>query len=412
MAIAHITVGDVDSISKINQAIDKANLVDDKLTNNSASERILGRSTSGTGAVELLTASGGLEIASGTVRIEDGGVGAAKLASKVATNAKLADMATKTYKGRTSSGTGAPEDLTVAQMKSDLGITAAEQAINAEESARETADQGLQSQINTKAETTALTAAVHSLQSQIDDRATTLALSAEAEARQDADAGLQEKIDAESEEREAEDGKRPLYGQVSPPFRPGEATRYFTSAEDGDPITLQPMSDSVASASPFGKVAALNGAGTIAPISAWRIEPGHVYRVRFVVQRSVDTDDPSNDAVRLGVRWLKADKTGVSTTELANLLDLTVSDGRVEYIFTLATTGASDIDAVSPAGAVYFRPLVRTFGGGVTHVEVIQVVDATDALVWSPNVEMLQRQIASLAAQIQTLSDRVQTLES
>lgn len=36
------------------------------------------------------------------------------------TNAKLADMATKTYKGRTSSGTGDPEDVAVATVCADL----------------------------------------------------------------------------------------------------------------------------------------------------------------------------------------------------------------------------------------------------------------------------------------------------
>ena len=42
-------------------------------------------------------------------------------ANKV-TNAKLAQMPTKTYKGRTSSGTGNAEDLTVSQVKADLAI--------------------------------------------------------------------------------------------------------------------------------------------------------------------------------------------------------------------------------------------------------------------------------------------------
>jgi microcystin-dependent protein len=39
------------------------------------------------------------------------------------TNAKLANMATKTYKGRTSATTGSPEDVSVATLKSDLSLT-------------------------------------------------------------------------------------------------------------------------------------------------------------------------------------------------------------------------------------------------------------------------------------------------
>jgi hypothetical protein len=50
------------------------------------------------------------------------------LADNVVTNAKLADVATATFKGRTSAGTGDPEDMTVAQAAALLqgdGMTAA-----------------------------------------------------------------------------------------------------------------------------------------------------------------------------------------------------------------------------------------------------------------------------------------------
>ncbi len=40
----------------------------------------------------------------------------------VVTNAKMADMATKTYKGRTSALTGVPEDVAVATLKADLSL--------------------------------------------------------------------------------------------------------------------------------------------------------------------------------------------------------------------------------------------------------------------------------------------------
>lgn len=45
------------------------------------------------------------------------------IAAGAVTNAKLATVSTATFKGRTSAGTGAPEDLTVAQAKTLLAIT-------------------------------------------------------------------------------------------------------------------------------------------------------------------------------------------------------------------------------------------------------------------------------------------------
>lgn len=45
------------------------------------------------------------------------------IANDAVTNAKMANMATKTYKGRTSASTGDPEDVPVSTLKSDLALT-------------------------------------------------------------------------------------------------------------------------------------------------------------------------------------------------------------------------------------------------------------------------------------------------
>jgi hypothetical protein len=50
------------------------------------------------------------------------GATALTIANNAVTNAKAADMATKTYKGRTSAATGDPEDVPVATLKADLAL--------------------------------------------------------------------------------------------------------------------------------------------------------------------------------------------------------------------------------------------------------------------------------------------------
>lgn len=345
MAIGHILTGDTSSISKINAAIDKANLVDNKADTTALAAEVTAR--------------------------------AAALTAEASTRAA---------------------------------------AVSAEAAARAAADNNLQAAISN---------VVGDLAQEVSSRAQAVAGeaqkraaadSAEAKARTSADeAEIQARqlaVSAEASARTIADSRRPEFGQSTCPIRPGEAIRFFTGSLEGNPTDVIPLPDSMVASSSSGLVARLSGAGIIAPVAVWRIEPAHVYRVRFVVRRETDTEDPSNDAVRLGVRWLNSNRTGATATDLANILDFTVSDGRAEYTFSVAATDAPDVDAAPPAGAVYFRPFVRTFGGGVTHVEVIEVVDATSSAVWSPDVDLINREIASLTAQVQALADRVMALEA
>ena len=88
-----------------------------------ATARILGRTTAGAGATEELSAGAGLTLAGGALgraaltgdvtAAADGN--ATTISDNVVTNAKLADVATATFKGRTTAGTGDPEDLTATQ---------------------------------------------------------------------------------------------------------------------------------------------------------------------------------------------------------------------------------------------------------------------------------------------------------
>ena len=64
------------------------------------------------------------------------------IAAAVVTNAKLANVATSTFKGRITAATGVPEDLTVAQVKTVLAYTPADigAATSAQANATHTGD--------------------------------------------------------------------------------------------------------------------------------------------------------------------------------------------------------------------------------------------------------------------------------
>lgn len=102
-----------------------------------ATQTFKGRTSSGTGNVEDLTVAQaktllgitGTNTGDQTITLTGDvtGSGTASFATTIAgnavTNAKLAQIATQTFKGRTSAGTGNVEDLTIAQTKTLLNLT-------------------------------------------------------------------------------------------------------------------------------------------------------------------------------------------------------------------------------------------------------------------------------------------------
>lgn len=95
-------------------------------------DKLLGRDTAGTGAAEEIAVGGGIEFTGGpgiqrSALTGDvtasAGSGSTTIANSAVSNAKQADMADSTIKGRAAgAGTGAPTDLTAAQVLAILGI--------------------------------------------------------------------------------------------------------------------------------------------------------------------------------------------------------------------------------------------------------------------------------------------------
>lgn len=200
--------------------------------------------------------------------------------------------------------------------------------------------------------------------------------------------------------------RRATYGEIVAKARPGESGNFFSFTLDGAPNTLSPLTGKVVSDD--GNVAALSGAGLVVSMAAYRIEPARRYRPRYVVRRNVNPGDPAGDAVRLSIRYLDENFVGLSSQVMQDVLDLSTSNGRQEYSFVISTVGGGDVDFVVPAGAVYARPFVQTFGSdGVTHVEIVDLFDLTETVNWSPDVSAFAAQVAILQESVESVSGNV-----
>ena len=185
--------------------------------------------------------------------------------------------------------------------------------------------------------------------------------------------------------------------------RLGGAGRRATSDLDGDSAEVDAIETRIVDPALGDAIVVSNG--YVAPIVAHRVEPGRQYRLRVVLKRQEDSEGPVTDAIGIGIRWLKADGSGLSTVNLANLLDVTMASGRVEASH-LVGVDAEGVEAVPPVGAVYCRPFVRVFGRCATCIERIEWTDLFDAVDWSPDVSQFQRALAALDARQGGFEDR------
>jgi hypothetical protein len=288
--------------------------------------------------------------------------------------------------------------ITLGDTNARLKINAAIEKANLVDSKADTTDlaDAIEEESNTRAESIA------ALATSLEDEANTRSASV---------AALSQSIQDESLTRSGQDGLRVQYHQAGYICsRPGESGKFFTSDIDGAPSAVTAISDSLKVLTADGMVARLPGESRLAPVAVFKVEPGHRYRARFVFRRSTDSEDPANDAVRLGLRWLTNAKAGLATEALVDLLDLRAADGRLEYSFVFSTVDGDD--AAAPAGAVYVRPFVRTFSLGVTDVEIIEVTDLTLAADYSPDLSVYRNEIAGLQQQVADALARIETLES
>ncbi|MCS0501630.1 glycoside hydrolase family 55 protein [Ancylobacter mangrovi] len=206
-----------------------------------------------------------------------------------------------------------------------------------------------------------------------------------------------------------------LRAAVSLAPRPGAAPSHYTNSFAGGlPEALPVLPDSLVATGDRGAVVRIVGAGIVASRDYVAVEPGRTFRVRAAVQRRVDTPDPAGDAVRVGIAWYDRNLDPLTTTATSTLNDytaLTVGSGRVSLFRVLAGAAGAGVDVVAPAGALFFRIYVETWGTtAATDIEVLACEDITDVEGWSPDVSALEGDVAAL--QSLDIGNRLTTIEA
>ena len=198
--------------------------------------------------------------------------------------------------------------------------------------------------------------------------------------------------------------------------RPGDSPDVFTrSLSAGSPADLPPLPVAVQAVSSGGLVARLYGADIIASRRAVALERGRQYRLRVALRRASNAEDPSNDAVEVGVAWFNAQMQPLSGTGsrtiVRSITDLMSHSGRRMVEATLANYAGDGVDHLAPYGAIYGRAYVRTFGGAqATDVEVIALTDITDAILFAPDVADIEDRLG--AQESLDAGARLEALES
>lgn len=169
-------------------------------------------------------------------------------------------------------------------------------------------------------------------------------------------------------------------------IRPGDVHKAYThSLDGGDPDLLAPLAPALVKVrAGRGAVIEMTGEMTVASREYVTIEEARRYALRAAVHRQTDSPDPSNDGIAVGLAWYNHNKVrlsgGSAETLSEPLNDFVVSSGLGLLLGIVArepVEGATTI--IPPAGAVYARRFLRTYGGAhQTDLSILDIRDISD----------------------------------
>ncbi|GAN52071.1 hypothetical protein ME121_6182 [Methylobacterium sp. ME121] len=200
------------------------------------------------------------------------------------------------------------------------------------------------------------------------------------------------------------------------PGRPGDAPTRYTfvtaaAALAGPRAALPLIPPAMLAGTESGAVVRVDGAGIVAGRAACPLEPGRLYRSRYVIQRRANPADPSGDAVLCGLVYLDQSLRVLgAVVPVRTYSSLVTANGRQECEALIARSTGLGAAFRAPASARFMVPVVALFGpDALTDVEVLSIEDVTGAFVLAPPPDGLEARIMDA---IGALVGRVQVLES
>lgn len=150
----------------------------------------------------------------------------------------------------------------------------------------------------------------------------------------------------------------------------------------GDSVELFTLTSGTATDSVDGAVIRATGVTRIEAAMPTPVEPSKPYRFQVAYRRFADSNDPANDGIVAGVRWLNGFKNEVGTSNIISDNTLLVSSGRRTSQAIVGQPGTSGATVFAPTGARYAVPFFQTYGGAhQTDIEVCSLDEAQQALV-------------------------------
>jgi hypothetical protein len=176
--------------------------------------------------------------------------------------------------------------------------------------------------------------------------------------------------------------------RVGRAIAPGLSPQLYSKVFEGAAAVMETLSTDDVVSTDEGLAYQIAGEGTVSTSEAFMLYGERKWQITVTLQRAVDSDDPSGDALEATIVWLNSEQTtaGITTEKTilnAGVADVVAADGWVTYTAVIARSDLSGVDHFNTQ-AKFFRLIVQQYGTGEepkANVLVQTAVDITGASV-------------------------------